>query len=46
MAVEIGVADLNEVKGNGSTSKMDCNAVTAGDWLCHMSHQSRLRDTF
>src|SRR5258707_692391 len=20
--------------------------VTAGDWLCHMSHQSRLRDTF
>jgi len=21
-------------------------AVTAGDWLCHMSHQSRLRDTF
>src|SRR5260221_3430252 len=21
-------------------------AVTAGDWLCHMSHQSRFRDTF
>src|SRR5258708_40012016 len=20
--------------------------VTAGDWLCHMSHQSRCRDTF
>src|SRR5258705_653693 len=20
--------------------------VTAGDWLCHMSHHSRLRDTF
>src|SRR5258708_33259476 len=21
-------------------------SVTAGNWLCHMSHQSRLRDTF
>ena len=24
----------------------DSHCVTAGDWLCHMSHQSRLRDTF
>src|SRR5258707_6625990 len=28
------------------THSSQCPIVTAGDWLCHMSHQSRLRDTF
>ena len=27
MAAEIGVVDLNEVKGNGSASKTDCDAM-------------------
>ena len=27
-------------------SFVSVNTVTAGDWLCHMSHQSWLHDTF
>ena len=34
MAVEIGVMDLNEVKGNGSTSRMECEAMN----LHHTRH--------
>ncbi len=34
MAAEIGVMDLNEVKGNGSASKMDCNTMD----LLHMRY--------